>query len=647
MNTPSSDDDTPSESIDLRQYAYLLWQWAWLIALAALLAAGGAYLFSKQETPIYQATTTIMVNAASTTQTTDYSSVMTSQNLTATYAQMITNQPVLDEVVRRLNLDLSSEDIQDAVAVQPVRDTQLITVSVELPDRALAAQVANAIAQVFSEQILAMQTARFSASSQTLQEQLVSVDAQIQDLTAQASRAADKAEQARLEDKLAQYRDIYSRLLLSYEQVRLTEAQTISSVTQVNPARVPQIPVRPKVLQNTLLAGVVGALLAIGLIFLLEALDDTIRDPEVFLRRYNLPILGVIAHHEQQDGAPITRRSPRSPVSEAFRSLRTNVHYASVDRPLRTLLVTSPTPADGKTTIATNLAVVLAQGGSKVFVVDADLRRPRIHRLIGTQNQLGLSSLFVQPKVHLNGAVQKTQIENVSVISSGVLPPNPAELLASQKMREILTVVLEQADIVILDTPPVLSVTDAVVLAPAVDGVLLVVKPGTTKQAAFKQALTQLNQVGANLLGVVVNEVGGRGAYNNYYYRKYYQDHYSYRYAYADGQHHHKNGKTKGFRLFPRREKSPEKQSPVLSPQSTEKESPATAHQSDPASPRSALGYPVPERQDGGPPGQATNHQKSEISSPAWPEVPIKTRIDPASSQSAISSSQSEIMEWF
>jgi polysaccharide biosynthesis transport protein len=534
LNSHDFDESSSAEAIDLRQYAFLLWHWAWLIVLLAILSGGAAYLISKQQTPIYEASTIIMVNAAPSTQVTDYSSILASQTLTSTYAQMITNQPVLDEAAKRLGLDLKLYNLKDRVTVKSVPNTQLISISVELPDPSWAAKIANTIVQVFGEQILQMQSVRFATSSDTLESQMAEVDKQIQGLTAQLAISQDKAEQTSLQDRISQYRDIYSRLLVSYENVRLTEAQTVSSITQVEPAAVPTNPVSPKILLNVVLATLVGILLAVTLVFLLEALNDTIRDPAVFLKKFNLPILGVIAHHQQKDGEPIAKSAPRSPVSEAFRSLRTSVQYASVDKPLRSILVTSPTPSDGKSTIASNLSIVFAQGGSKVFVVDADLRRPRIHHLMGVQNQTGLSELFVQPSVHLNGSVQKSQIENVSIVSSGVLPPNPAELLASKKMREILSVLQGESDLVVIDTPPVLSVTDAVVLAPAVDGVLLVVKPGTTKQTAFRQAIQALNQVGAPLLGVVINEVGGRGAYYSYYYRKYYQDQYSYRYAYTE-----------------------------------------------------------------------------------------------------------------
>ena len=529
--------DQSIEPIDLRQYIYLLWQWAWLIILVSILVGGATYLFSRQQTPIYQATTRVIVNAAPSTMAADYTSILASQNLTSTYAQMISSQPVMEEVASRLGGNLTPSALQAAVSAQPVSGTQLIYIAVRLTDATQAAAVANTTAQVFSEQIEQMQSARFTSSSDSLKAQMAEITQQINTLTQQANTTTDKAEQMRLQDQISQDQDIYSRLLVSYEQVRLTEAQTVSSISQVEKAIVPVLPVSPRIWQNTQLAFLVGGLLAVIIVFLIEALNDTIHDPELFMQKFHLSILGVIAHHEQQEGSPITGREPRSPVSEAFRSLRTNVQYASVDQPLRTLLVTSATPTDGKSTISSNLAVVLAQGGMKVCVIDADLRRPKIHHIFGVQNQIGLSELFMQPVVHLISSMQKNPVENVSVISSGRLPPNPAELLASKKMREILEVVLDQSDIVILDTPPVLSVTDAVVLSQAVDGVLLVVRPGSTKQTAFRQAVQQLNQVGANLLGVVINEAGQRGFNYNYYYRKYYKDQYAYRSAYSENGH--------------------------------------------------------------------------------------------------------------
>jgi capsular exopolysaccharide synthesis family protein len=227
-------------------------------------------------------------------------------------------------------------------------------------------------------------------------------------------------------------------------------------------------------------------------------------------------------HYANTNGKPVTEVQPRSPISESFRTLRTNVQYAAVDHPLMSILVTSAGPEEGKTTVVTNLAIVLAQSGRRVTVIDADLRRPSLHKRTGVTNQVGLSFLFMQPKMILNGALQKSRIPGMSVITSGNIPPNPSELLGSQKMGQILEKVKEESDLILIDTPPALVVTDASVLAPQVDGVLLVIRPGVTKLAAAKQTVEQLHRVGANILGVVLNNLElNRSKYGHYYARKY------------------------------------------------------------------------------------------------------------------------------
>jgi non-specific protein-tyrosine kinase len=257
---------------------------------------------------------------------------------------------------------------------------------------------------------------------------------------------------------------------------------------------------------------------------LIEALDDTLRDPEEASRQLGVPILGFIARYTIPDEPPITLAEPRAPVAEAFRALRTNIQFASVDRSLHSLLVTSPSPADGKSTVVANLGVVMAQGGRSCVLIDSDLRRPRIHKLFRISNRRGISELFVQSEINLNGSIQKTEVPNLYVLTSGSLPPNPSELLGSEKMLDIIHQIEGQSDLIIVDSPPVLAVTDASVLAPRMDGVLLVVKPGVTKFMAVKQAVEQLRRVGANVIGIVLNEVEFKRS--RYYYKSYYYTYY-------------------------------------------------------------------------------------------------------------------------
>lgn len=534
--------ESQSFSEDIRRYLALAWHWAWLLILAGAIAAGVAYYINRNTTPVYQASATFLINEAPLTRSADYSSIVTSQSLAQTYALLMTKEPVLQGVVDRLGLNIPAGYLKGSVSVSPVKDTQLIVVSVVDTNPQRAVDIANTLGEVFAEQNQALQASRYTASKQNLEEQLARLDQQIQEVTASLSNLGaepitgastpdpNRADRDRLQTTLAQYRQTYAYLLQSYEQVRLAEAQSTSNIVQVEPAQLPRSPIRPRTMRNSAMAGVVGLMVAAGIVFLIEALDDTIKSPEDISRQLGVPILGIIATHESEAEGLVTANQPRTPVAEAFRALRTNIQYASVDRPLKTLLVTSPSPEDGKSTITANLGVVLAQGGRKVVIIDADLRRPRIHKLFKLSNQQGTSDLFVKPQEPLNGAVQKTEVANLYALTSGSLPPNPSELLGSEKMVKILEMIHDEADIIIVDSPPLLAVTDAAVLAPRTDGVLLVVKPGKTKLVACRQAVEQLQRVGANILGVVLNDVElRRSRYKYAYYKGYYSYHNYYR----------------------------------------------------------------------------------------------------------------------
>jgi len=218
--------------------------------------------------------------------------------------------------------------------------------------------------------------------------------------------------------------------------------------------------------------------------------------------------------------------------------LRTSLQFTGVDKPIKTIMVTSAGASEGKSTITANLAIVMAQAGMRVVLIDADLRRPTVHKTFSRPNRNGLTDLMLQGAAGWNGAVQETPIRNLFLISSGQLPPNPSEILASQKMRQLLEHFSKSSDVVIIDTPPALAVTDATVLAPHVDAVLLVVDTGATRIGAVAQVKAQFEQVGVKLMGVVMNKVSvGRG--NGYYYYNYY---------YYNAESADAGGKKKGFR---------------------------------------------------------------------------------------------------
>ena len=587
------------------EYASLLWHWAWLLILLAVIAGGTAYFVSRRGTPIYRASTLIMINGAPGVQSDAYSSLYMSQQLTTTYAQTMTTQPMLEAVGKKLGVD----SLPATISVQTVQNTSLMKIIATGPDPDWAALIANTMFSVFAEQVQADQAARYADSKKSLEDQMASINQQIHDTTdnltdvnqkiqdinnpldivnqkisdtqnqlndveqkiatvtlksgsdavsildlnTQAQLKSDLAQyqaeqsqlqssllqyqpqQTQLQTALSQYQNSYYYLLQSYESVKLAEAQSTSIVVQKDPAVPIRTPIQPQPVRSALLAAVVGLMIAAGIVFLIEFLDDTIRDPQEITRKWGVPILGtIVTYNSARDGNLITVTQPRAPVSEAFRSLRANLQFASIDVPVHSLLVTSASPEDGKTTIAANLGSVIAQSGREVVVVDTDLRRPKIHKMFQLSNRLGLTNQFIQTQDLFDGTIKNTEIANLHVITSGNLPPNPSELLGSGRMTEILHQLSGQFNTIILDTPPMLAVSDALVLAPLVDGVLLVVKPTVTKRVALKRVIEQVQQVKANLLGVVLNDV--KVSHSRYYYYRGYEYHRKYGKGYQYSQ---------------------------------------------------------------------------------------------------------------
>lgn len=324
---------------------------------------------------------------------------------------------------------------------------------------------------------------------------------------------ATSTQMAQLERTLNLYEQIYFNSLSSLEALNLTRVQSSPNVVKVEQAVVPDKPFTPKPFQTAGLYAAIGFIAMAGIVFLVEYLDDTVKTPEDVKDVLNLPVIGLVA---DMNGRSKSRKSrypgvfvedkPRSPITEAFRSLRTSLEFYSVDQPLQILVVTSPGPEEGKTTIASNLAVILAKSNKSVLLMDADLRRPNIHNQLSISNRVGLSDL-IRGKLTAQEVTQVSEsIENLSVITSGSLPPNPAELLASHRMTEIIQELSSQYDMIVIDTPPAI-VSDAQILASKADGVIYVLRPGKTRRLAVLTPIEEFNRVGANIIGVVLNRI--------------------------------------------------------------------------------------------------------------------------------------------
>lgn len=315
---------------------------------------------------------------------------------------------------------------------------------------------------------------------------------------------------------------LFDVLLNRLKETSLTEGLESNNIRVVDYAEVPIHPVKPRKKKNILLAIIIGLMGGCSLAFLIEYFDDSIKTSEDVQQTLELPFLGPIPFTEIKDEDSLclkTHNEPKSQLAEAFRGIRTSVLFSSSsDRALKTIMVTSSGPSEGKSTTAVNLAIAMANGGKKVLIVDCDLRKPTLHNVFAIPGKVGISNLLVDESKDIRDAVHSTDIKNLKVITCGPIPPNPSELLGSHRMEEILATLESKSDIVILDSPPIMSVTDSSIVSRMVEGVVLVVNSKKTSREAALRSQKILDDVGANLIGVVLNQVDfSGGGYYSYY----------------------------------------------------------------------------------------------------------------------------------
>jgi capsular exopolysaccharide synthesis family protein len=521
--------------MELREFMAVVLRRLWLIVLAIALVGGMTYVLSIRSTPIYSASATLQIAYGADPRTDPYTSLRSSELSAKTYVEMMKSPSLLEEVVGSLSLPFSAKQLQGAINVQQIRDTQLIQVSVEDADPGRAAAIANAVAGSLIERVQTSQRSRYEEAQREVDEQIAGLEQSIEDTQIAITSMGDpldpqnanmpefaRMEQTRLQAELARDQTLYVILLNSAEDLRLAAARYEDNITVFSPASAPASPVKPRILLNSLLGLISGAVLGVSTAFLLEYLDDTIKDSEQVSLILDVPTLGNVTRipgiKELRDGL-IALKEPRSPLVEAYRALRTNVQFSLVSNPSASLLVTSAGPKEGKSTTLANLGVVLAQAGKRVILADTDLRRPTLHDFFETPREPGLTDLLLLEEPEVEKFLKPTRVEGLRLLPSGPLPPNPSELLSSPQAAQIIDDLKHQADVVLFDSPPVLAVTDATILATRVGGVLLVLDAGTTRSGSILQAKEALNQVGAKILGAVLNRLkdGSRGYYYYYY----------------------------------------------------------------------------------------------------------------------------------
>lgn len=521
-------------------YLYLFRRWALFAILPALVVAASSYLYVQHERKQYTAAALLYVQQASLNNGSPAGNdVAASEALVPTYSQMITS-PVIARAADRIlssrypgyhvadhQLSVSSSS---PLSGQGQSNTQLIELAVMDTIPARAADAANVVAHSFVREIKRIGSARLSGGQARLQRQLRKSRQNIEVLSYQISHHTGNA--PRLDDvraELVDAQNTYAALVSAAAQFDVARAASLNTVKVFSPAMPPTDPVGPHPLRSALLSGLLALLLASVLLYAYDQLKDSPRTPEEIEVLLNAPILGTVRQFDTPRDAAglVTATMNVSPIAEAYRLIRTNIEFADWDAPLRTILVTSCGPAEGKTTTISNLANVFAESGCSVTLVDGDLRRPALHRVFETNEQHGLTNVLVGAE-DLNGhGVQNTEYQNLRVVTSGPKPPRPADLIGSPRMKLFLKHLAEQSDLILVDTPPVLAVADAAVLSTIVDGCIIVVDSRSTTRRDLLRTRDALEGVGGRIVGVVINRLNRTSRHY------YYHDH---QYVYTERQ---------------------------------------------------------------------------------------------------------------
>jgi tyrosine-protein kinase len=546
--------------MELLAYWKVIRRRLWLIILLVVISCVGAAVYSLQQVPQYSATTTLFLNTSVAKSVLGSLGTDALQSLANTYSEFMRTNSFAHRVVDEIGVPMSEKQVVEALSTKYVPDTQFFRITATHPDPKVAQTLANSAAEVLiaentvrqQAQREQLQAQRGSSSAQSrqrlievqkaLEEELISYNDQIKSLQAQLAALQQGTQSDENNQRIQNLRqelidlqssrvDVLNSLVRAQSEQGDNSSDSLAdtdTAVVVDAAPLPTVPVSRGIIERTFLALAISLVAGLGLTFLLEYLNYTIKTSEELEAIYGMPAQGIIGsiskkwRKEKGSAELITVSEPYSPLAEAFRALRIGVQTASLDTPIRSLLVTSAVPDEGKTFVAANLAVSMAQNGSHVILVDLDLRKPSLHEVFGLLREPGFTNVIFSRQDDLSSFLQQTSVENLEVLTCGAIPPNPAELLGAQRAAQVIAQLEEHADIVIYDSPPVIIATDAVVITPWVDAVLQVVRTNCARIDLVLRCKTLLEQVGAHILGPVCNgvkssDLGYYGRYNGYY----------------------------------------------------------------------------------------------------------------------------------
>jgi capsular exopolysaccharide synthesis family protein len=498
-----------------------LLKWWWLIVLAGVIAGTTSYLIVRTLPKVYTARTMLMVSTTITDPNPDIYQYGIIYQLTQTYAYIGYQDTVRNATMNALGITKLPDYEVAALSSGPFLEIKVTDTNAEM-----AARVANELGnQIIS---ISPTNAQQSSEAQTnffLQQQLADLRDKIektqeeiankQDVLANMTSAGEisqaQSDLTALENKLATYQTTYASLITS------TTRSAVNTITVFEPAMIPVYPVGPRIPLVVLASIIGGLLLGILAAILIELLDDSIKDVNEISELMQVPIIGTISQMPKEQGLEFLKDNPDSMIADSFHMLRVNLGFLGVDQPLHTIMVSSPGPGDGKSTVAIYLAYTMATGNKSVVIIDADLRHPKLHTILGKSNEKGLSDLFTE-ETGLEDVMVGVDDDMIFFIPAGNSPPNPVDLLASKRMGTILEMLKVRFDVIIVDCPP-LIVPDASVLSEKVDGILLIVRADHTSRRAIQMARDQLKRARSRILGVVANGVSSQPHYYGSYYQ--------------------------------------------------------------------------------------------------------------------------------
>jgi non-specific protein-tyrosine kinase len=515
---------TESEDrVDVREYFRVLRNRKWSITLVVALVVGAALVLSFSQSPMYRSEARVLVVPAGS------ATIFTPTVDMGTETEIATSDPVAEKVGEELEIQPAGS-LLGGLEVAQVGDTRVLAFTYSAADPALAQRTAEAFANSYIAYRAEERLRQLASEQNAAQEQIDQTSQQLSDVTARLKKAESDQNES-LTETLSRERDaLVARLGVLQQRLADVSASPSGSGTTsqvIEGARLPSSPYSPNHVRNGLLALFLGLALGVGLAFLRERLEDRIRDRDDIERALGAPVLATTPRYTIPKGqkfTPITLFQPIGGASEVYRSLRTSLQFVAGQSGMKSIVVTSATVGEGKTSTSVNLGIVLAQAGQRVVLISADLRRPSLERYfgLGTTGH-GLSTWLASGDAEPWGILADPGIKNLRVIPSGPVPPNPAELLGSARMRHLISLLEENSDFVVIDSPPVLAVSDAAVMGRHAGASVLVID-GSTHRSAAVRAKEEVERTGGVLIGAVLNGIDATTS-SYYYYSSNYSSH--------------------------------------------------------------------------------------------------------------------------